>query len=844
MIQARPLAVSLGAVLLATTVAPAATGAPADDAPPLKPCSIQVVEKGTGWPVPLVILRTTHNVRLVTDNAGVAAFDLPELMGRQTWLYVHSPGYEVPKDGFGYRGVRVTPEPGKTLRVEVTRTSIAKRLGRLTGGGLFAESRRCGREAGPAESGVLGCDSVQTAVHRGRLYWAWGDTILPHYPLGIFHMSSATTAVRPLESLKPPVHLEYDYFRDDAGRPRGVCRMPGDGPTWASGYVSLPDAGGTPRLVATYAKIKPPLEAYEYGLCVWNEAAARFEPHKTVWTKSDEAPEPPPVPTGQPLFGTDPAGKRWVLFGDPLPTLRCPATFEAWEDPSTWEVLTPPESLTSAGDGKPVKPHSGNVVWNPFRKRYVTVFMQWFGKPSVFGELWYAEADAPTGPWGKAVKVLSHENYTFYNPRIHPELTPPDSPVLLFEGTYTQQFADDPRPTPRYDYNQILYRLDLDDPALAPAREPVVKDDRNAEAKADRAPAAKAEATAVREQSPPALLPVRLSEDGRGFVLGDTGRPFRPWGFNYDHDADGRLIEDYWAGAWPTVAADFREMKDLGANVVRIHLQLGRFMAGPEEADAGALGRLARLVRLAEETRLYLDLTGLGCYHKPDVPAWYDAMGEADRWAVQARFWDAVAGTCAASPAVFCYDLMNEPVLPGKGKPETEWLAGAFGGKHFVQRIALDLAGRTRKEVAKAWVEKLVSAIRARDPRTLVTVGVIPWAIVWPRAKPIFYAPEVGGPLDFVSVHLYPRKGEVDAALRALAVYDVGKPVVVEETFPLKCGMDEMVAFIERSRPVADGYLTFYRGKTIEEYGENPPDIASAITKAWLERFRAMGPGT
>jgi hypothetical protein len=98
--------------------------------------------------------------------------------------------------------------------------------------------------------------------------------------------------------------------------------------------------------------------------------------------------------------------------------------------------------------------------------------MQAHGKPSAFGELWYAEADAPTGPWGKAVKVLSHDNYTFYNPRLHPELTPLNSSVLLFEGTYTTSFADRPPPTPRYDYNQILYRLDLDDPALAPAREP------------------------------------------------------------------------------------------------------------------------------------------------------------------------------------------------------------------------------------------------------------------------------------------------------------------------------------------------------------------------------------
>ena len=68
-------------------------------------------------------------------------------------------------------------------------------------------------------------------------------------------------------------------------------------------------------------------------------------------------------------------------------------------------------------------------------------------------------------------KVLSHDNYTFYNRRLHADWSSPDSPVLLFEGTYTAMFADKPPPTPRYDYNQILYRLDLDDEALKPARE-------------------------------------------------------------------------------------------------------------------------------------------------------------------------------------------------------------------------------------------------------------------------------------------------------------------------------------------------------------------------------------
>lgn len=136
-----------------------------------KLCRIEVVEKGSGWPVPLVELRTTHQVRFVTDNAGVIAFDLPELMGRETWFEVIGHGYEVPKDGFGKRGVRLLPEPGKTLRVEVNRTIVAQRLGRLTGGGIFAESQKLGRELDWKESGELGCDTVQNAVHRGKLFW-------------------------------------------------------------------------------------------------------------------------------------------------------------------------------------------------------------------------------------------------------------------------------------------------------------------------------------------------------------------------------------------------------------------------------------------------------------------------------------------------------------------------------------------------------------------------------------------------------------------------------------------------------------------------------------------------
>jgi len=457
--------ISLAINLIAGAIQPAAAEAAAE------PCRIEVVDKQTGWPVPLVELRTTHHLRFVTDNAGVVALDAPELLGRETWFSVIADGYEAAADGFGFRGVRWTPEPGDTLTVEVSRTIIAKRLGRITGGGLFAESQQLGRETDWQESGILGCDSIQNAVHRGRLFWAWGDTTLARYPLGIFHMTSATTAVQPLESFEPPLRLKLDYFVDDAGRQRGVAQIPGSGPTWLSGYVSLPDEKGEERLVATYVKIRPPLEAHEAGLCVWNDEEEKFERLHVIWTQSKPGEKHPPLLQGHPVIVDGEDGRTWVLFGDPLPKMRCPATFEAWQDQQTWETLNPQESLESATDGSPVKPHSGSIAWNEFRKRWVTVFMQAFGKPSAFGEIWYAESDSPLGPWGRAVKVLSHKNYTFYNPRLHPEFTPEDSPILLFEGTYTQTFADRPEATPRYDYNQIMYRLDLDDPALAPARD-------------------------------------------------------------------------------------------------------------------------------------------------------------------------------------------------------------------------------------------------------------------------------------------------------------------------------------------------------------------------------------
>jgi hypothetical protein len=341
---------------------------------------------------------------------------------------------------------------------------------------------------------------------------------------------------------------------------------------------------------------------------------------------------------------------------------------------------------------------------------------------------------------------------------------------------------------------------------------------------------------------------VRVSADHRSFEVekGETVQPFVPWGFNYDHDAKEppRLLEDYWEAEWTKVVDDFREMKDLGANVVRIHLQVGKFLDAADRPNAAALERLGQLLELAEQTGLYLDLTGLACYRKEDVPAWYDELDEPGRWAAQATFWEAVASRSAASPAVFCYDLMNEPVVAGDQRPPGGWLAGAFGGFHYVQFISLDAKGRPRPEVARQWITAMVEAIRKHDARHLVTVGLVDWSLDRPGLTSGFSPKVVAPGLDFLCVHLYPKAGKLDEATETLRGFaEAGKPVLIEETFPLMCSADEFRAFLKASKPLAAGWVGFYWGETVEELkAKDPKTIHDAFKLGWLEIFRAGPP--
>jgi hypothetical protein len=122
--------------------------------------------------------------------------------------------------------------------------------------------------------------------------------------------------------------------------------------------------------------------------------------------------------------------------------------------------------------GRSVPIYGPSIAYNAYRKRWTLngVERDPKGTPSHLGEVWYAEADATTGPWRGAVRVATHPRYSFYNPRQHAFLDADAGRVVYLEGIYTQTFAGNPTPTPPYEYNQLLYRLDLADVRLKAAR--------------------------------------------------------------------------------------------------------------------------------------------------------------------------------------------------------------------------------------------------------------------------------------------------------------------------------------------------------------------------------------
>ena len=480
------------------------------DKPALPYFTIHVVDEDTGRGVPLVELKTTNDIRYVTDSNGIVAFYEPGLMNTDVFFHVQSHGYSYPRDNFGYAGLALKTAEGGSATVRIKRDNIAQRLYRVTGQGIYADSLLVGHPVPleePAVNGlVLGQDSVLSCVSRGKLLWIWGDTDRPAYPLGNFHVSGATSLLLGKGGLDPEAGVELTYFVRDDGFSKAMMPWKGPGPVWLSALVALEDGERGERLYARYSNVDNAMKAQEIGL-------AEFDDEEQIFKKIVQFDLGMPIqPNGHP-FRVSEKNADYLYFS---PLTRVRADVKSFKDPSAYEAYTclkegsrkdDPQIETAhdgtpvygwrhnapalfpqdeaklikegklksgnalfnvrdVATGKPVLYHGASISWNEYRNRYVMIMQEAFGT-SFLGETWYLEADRPEGPWVYARKIVTHENYSFYNPRHHPMFDKDGGRTIFFEATYTSGFTNNQYPTPRYDYNQIMYKLDLADPRLA-----------------------------------------------------------------------------------------------------------------------------------------------------------------------------------------------------------------------------------------------------------------------------------------------------------------------------------------------------------------------------------------
>ncbi|MBI3875293.1 MAG: hypothetical protein HY300_04915, partial [Verrucomicrobia bacterium] len=190
---------------------------------------IKVVDAQTGRGVPLVELETVNHLRFYTDSAGVVAFYEPALMNRDVFFFVRSHGYEFAKDGFGYAGKAIGVKPGGSAELKLKRLNIAERLYRVTGEGIYRDTMLLGGRAPIVEpllnAQVAGQDTVMSAPYRGKIYWFWGDTLRPKYPLGHFGTAGATSELPGHGGLDPAAGVDLKYFTGTDGFSRPVIKL-------------------------------------------------------------------------------------------------------------------------------------------------------------------------------------------------------------------------------------------------------------------------------------------------------------------------------------------------------------------------------------------------------------------------------------------------------------------------------------------------------------------------------------------------------------------------------------------------------------------------------------------
>lgn len=478
---------------------------------------VRVVDGATGRGVPnLAVVTSTRT--LFTDSAGRVPYQ--DAMGSPVSFTAY--GY-----GYGPTVTTLTPTAGGSGQITVTRNIIAERLYRVTGEGIYWATRMLGLTDAPIaapmlNASVTGLDTAQTTIYQNKVFWIWGDTGCTQGPCN-FRATGATSNLPAGGGLDPADGVDLTYLTGANGLPRAMCPnaangVPNPSPyestavlCWMFDLVTVPNASAVDRLYARYT-----LVGHEEGLARYDDTLGHFQT-QVRWPASQKI-----LLRGHPVKRKH-GSTTWAYYPhryfttmgvwdwrNGQQTARVVATEANLVNPSVYQAFTPLQTgsdtlldvnsdgtlnyqwrtgTRALGDeitttpaapaGQKLYGHeqdpdvgtpgllipNASIGWNAYRMRYAQVAQAFLGSDN-----WYFEGDTPMGPWVYGRKVVEHVvfggSYTLYNMRHHPFFNQSGGRDIFFEGTYTT-FPDATRvPTARENYNQVMYRLDLDDVVL------------------------------------------------------------------------------------------------------------------------------------------------------------------------------------------------------------------------------------------------------------------------------------------------------------------------------------------------------------------------------------------
>lgn len=328
---------------------------------------------------------------------------------------------------------------------------------------------------------------------------------------GNFRTSGARSQLPGSGGLDPSLGVNLTYFVNPAnGSAKQMLPVAEPGAMWMDGVFTVRDDGGQERLLGRNSRYLDLSTKAEQGIALFNDSTETFQRFQTYALSA------PITPQGHSFHNTV-GNDEYIYFSLTYPNVRVKADWFDITHIASWEAYTPlransrydsnnpPLDLDASGNvvfgwkkntdalsyemledlvakghltrnelpfrlndfatGEAVRLHRSSVHWNEYRQSWVMIGVESFGD-SFLGEVWFAEAPTPEGPWANAVKIVSHDrgstgDYTFYNPTSHPFFDENAGRYIYFEGTYANTFSGNSSQTPLYDYNQMMYRLDL-----------------------------------------------------------------------------------------------------------------------------------------------------------------------------------------------------------------------------------------------------------------------------------------------------------------------------------------------------------------------------------------------